>query len=138
MVKTSAGFLVLLLAAAGCAPGQQWKQELALPDGALEVMDAAASLPECDGLREGGDIIWHAQEFPCLPRALLACGCTYVQARPRIEVTYRGAVEDSALPHELCHACGYVDELETDACAYRLRRLAGRPEPSTYSCARRH
>jgi hypothetical protein len=69
MAKASAGFLMLLLAASGCAPGQEWKQEM-------------------------------------------------------------------ALPHELCHACGYVEEREADACAYRLRRLAGRPEPSTYSCGR--
>ena len=101
----------------------------------LVVIDAVASLPECSALRQGGSITWTIKWIlDCRPGAGPAKGCTWLGPPPRIELLYGAAWvipgEISTLAHELCHACGYTEEFEADACSERARVNYHDPAPS--------
>lgn len=121
--------LALVALLAGCASSDRWSQEVVeLPLNASEVIDAVAAMPECEAVRGGGVIHW---------RAALTCGsplpvngCAYPFERPpRVEVVYEPSAlgadgRPARLAHELCHVCGYLDEAEADACAFRATAAA--------------
>jgi hypothetical protein len=125
--------IALLLMLAGCsAPSDGWVETVAdLPSSTMEVVDAVAALPECGGMRAGGGVIhWRAGALFCGGRP--TTGCTYASERPpRIEVSitpsaWDGADGISTLAHEVCHVCGYTDEIDASACARRAREITGR------------
>lgn len=128
--------MVLLL---GCGYSSQWSETVFEPPrDTEEVVAAVASLPECDALRERGGVIrWRPVVYCGSVQAV--SGCAYPSSDPPvIELVYRPSAWDgppqsplvSALAHELCHVCGYVDgpdrETQADACAMRARNRAGR------------
>ena len=123
----------LLFFVAGCSASDvttgKWSVTVEPPVDLQEVIDAVGALPECGSLEAGGVIHWHAIEFTCMD--ILVEGCAFPSEAPRrIEVVYHGSAWDSALPHELCHFCGYTDVedfAEVEACAYRARQ--SRPAP---------
>lgn len=131
--NTSRGLCVealLLALLSGChgAPDgwqQQGMSELVAQGNA--VLDAVDALPECAGLRSKGGIIhWQTQVF-CGGSPVPVLGCTYPRARPPVvQLVFESAWsaanrETSTLAHELCHACGYTDPDETEACQRRAR-----------------
>jgi hypothetical protein len=131
--------LLLLLAAAGCDGTASWGEAVLEPPlDTEEVVAAVAALPECSAVRERGGLI-HWRPLVFCGSAQPVSGCAYPgKDPPLIELTYRSSAWDgppqsplvSALAHELCHVCGYIDgpdrEAQADACAMRARHLAGR------------
>ena len=124
----SAKWLVLVLLAGcdGASNADAWQQqgwsELVAQSNA--VLDAVDALPECAGLRSKGGIIHWQTQVSC-GSPLPVIGCTYPRPRsPVVQVEFESAwginhPDKSTLAHELCHACGYTDEHEAEACAQR-------------------
>lgn len=127
-------FLLLLLA--GCGNALWTEAEVEPPRDTDEVVAAVASLPECGALRDRGGIIrWRPLVYCGTAQPVSGCAYPY-RDPPLIELVYRSSAWDgppqsptvSALAHELCHVCGYVDgpdrEAQADACAMRARHMA--------------
>ena len=110
-----------------------WSQSIDLPRHAEEVIQAVAALPECDAVRQGGNIHWTDSSLTC-GSVLPVSGCSYSSNPPSVFVVMRGDAwdgppnEPSSLAHELCHMCGYTDgpdkEAQADSCAMRARLIA--------------
>lgn len=119
----------------GSSKTAAWSQSIDLPLHTEEVIQAVAALPECDAVRQGGNIHWTDASLTCgSPQQ--AAGCSYPSNPPQVFVVMRGDAWDgppdkplvSSLAHELCHVCGYTDgpdaEAQANSCAMRARMLA--------------
>jgi len=114
--------LAMMLSASCLQEGHEWVQTIEAPLRTGDVICAVAAMPECGELRGGGTIRWRAGQFACGPGERPATGCAWPrEAPPRIDVAYCGDAVESSLAHELCHVCGYENEVETEACAFRAR-----------------
>jgi hypothetical protein len=115
--------VLTMMLSASCLPeGHEWVQTIETPPRTGDVISAVAAMPECGELRGGGTIRWRAGEFTCGPGERPATGCAWPgEARPRVDVAYCGDAAASSLAHQLCHLCGYEDDVETEACAFRAR-----------------
>lgn len=135
---------MVALALPGCSGSGEWHQTVvSIPLDADEVVAAVASLPECrEALSRGGVIRWQPL-VRCNGTAAPVWGCSYpTKDPPEVDVTYRQSAwngppekpDVSTLAHELCHVCGYTDQVGdsgtyepmTDACALRARVAAGK------------
>ena len=119
----------------GSAKTGAWSQSIDLSRHAEEVIQAVAALPECDAVRQGGNIHWTDASLTCGSFAQVS-GCSYPSNSPQVFVVMRGDAWDgppktplvSSLAHELCHICGYTDgpdaEAQADSCAMRAKLIA--------------
>jgi len=123
-------FLATLLTTSCLTQDHDWIQTVEAPVRMVEVICAVAAMPECGEVRGGGAIRWRAGEFVCGPGDRPGCGCSWPrEAPPRVEVAFQEDAATSWLAHELCHVCGYEDQVEAEACAFRaLQTMAGCPE----------
>lgn len=131
--------IATLLLLAACSTSGEWTETVFEPPlDTEEVVAAVGSLPECDAVRgRSGLIRWRPVVLCGTVQAVSGCAYPFLDP-PVIELVYRPSAWDgppqsplvSALAHELCHVCGYVDgpdrEAQADACAMRARHLAGR------------
>jgi hypothetical protein len=127
---------LLLALLGGCgsttSTSTAWPQDLtALVDHGNAVFASVAALPECADLpSKTGTIRWLPSVWCGTEPAV---GCTYPDAHAiQVQVIPQTAwgvqnPDQSTLAHELCHACGYRDEREAEACAQRSRSNFNRP-----------
>lgn len=101
----------------------RWSERFAPPREVARVIEAVERMPECVAVRAGGELTWRTGPFTC--RGALATSCSDVGGEvTRVSVLGRcDRAQDTRLAHELCHVCGYQDDLEAEACAFRANHL---------------